>query len=248
MGHHPKPGTAPIPPCILPSPLHPPTFSGLPQAAQPPGGTSKADLSSVGETTLLLLLVPSTAWALKPADREDEESSDCRAGLAFHVRSVTWEGTRLRELAIAHETGYWREVENRAPRLKSTSNAIVNSVFDVLTQNRCSGKVGKLGNRRDSEGACRSQGGESLRCTRSQTVFCVVELPSCHGRAFVRLSPICRSSFPLSLSSSYSPDYPNITRILVLTKWVGSTLVKVSANASLYNIMRIFMRAYAFEG
>lgn len=32
MGNHPNPGTEPSPPRILPSPLHPPTFSSLPHA------------------------------------------------------------------------------------------------------------------------------------------------------------------------------------------------------------------------
>lgn len=35
IGHQPKPGTVAIPPCILPSPLHPFSISSFPHALQP---------------------------------------------------------------------------------------------------------------------------------------------------------------------------------------------------------------------
>lgn len=63
MGHHPNPGTAPSPPWILPSPLHPPTLSAFPHAWQAPGGNAafSSAAAATASSASLTLAAPSVA-------------------------------------------------------------------------------------------------------------------------------------------------------------------------------------------
>lgn len=58
IGHQPKPGTVAMPPCILPSPLHPLSISSFPQALHPllmeNATENKLVLSHIVDTTIII--------------------------------------------------------------------------------------------------------------------------------------------------------------------------------------------------